>query len=302
MKKRLLFIPLHYNLKPHKDFKDALSVYFDCVDYNDVMFLLDGSSIIFDYIFIQSGALHPANLANIKTVTKAKVIQWTGDARADVMENVSQYKGIADLTLLAVGIGQKQMYEEATMSIVDYLQQGVFNSFFIEPKELTEGKTVFIGNNYDHFEGAIERGKLCRELAYDPTFETIGNGWNWRHNNTRSVPYIDSAKIYNESYISISHACFNDIEGYYSNRTIDIMASGSCCLMRYVPNAEKFFTHEENVMFYNSNEEAISIIKFLKGNPDVRNEIAWSGHNLAKQYHTFNYRAKELKHLTDKYL
>jgi len=238
----------------------------------------------------------------LKSATSAKVIQWTGDARSEVMENVTQYKGIADLTLLAVGIGQKEMYESALGCPVDYLQQGVFDSFFIEPQELTEGKTVFIGNNYDQFEGARERAKLCRDLAYDTTFETIGNGWNWRHNNTRSIPYHESAKIYNESYISISHACFNDVEGYYSNRTIDIMAAGGCCLMRYVPNAEKFFKHEENVMFYQTNEEAVSIIKFLKQNPDVRNEIAWSGHNLAKKYHTFKYRAKELKELIQKHL
>jgi hypothetical protein len=187
------------------------------------------------------------------------------------------------------------------------LQQGVFNSFFVEPKELQSGKVVFIGNNYDHFEGAVERENLCLILSSRMNgfedFEVIGNGFdNGMFNNTRSISYHESATIYNESYISISHACFNDIEGYYSNRTFDIMASGGCCLMRYAKGAEKYFTHEENVMFYHTNEEAIEIIKFLIANPDVRNAIALSGYNLANKYHTFDVRAKELKQLIDKHL
>jgi spore maturation protein CgeB len=315
MKKHLLFIPLHYNItpRPHEDWFNALNKEFECEYFKNNMGEHD---YFFQYIFVQSGALSRNILLSLKYATNAKVIQWTGDARAEVMGNVLQYKRAADLTLLSVGIGQKEMYEQALGSPVGYLQQGVFESFFIEPKELTEGKIVFIGNNYDQFEGAIERAELCAMLSGEcKQFEVIGNGWNERfvikdrqikgvacvgnYNNSRSIPYEQSARIYNESYISISHACFNDIEGYYSNRTIDIMASGGCCLMRYTPNAEKYFRHGVDVWFYKTNNECLQAIHMLTLNPKLRNEIARNGHETAKKFHTFSARAKELKQILD---
>lgn len=278
----------------------------------------------FDYILLQSGAIKSDGLFGLRSTKNrsggAKIIQWTGDARAEAMENVTQYKGIADLTLLAVGVGQREMYETALGCPVDYLQQGVFNSFFIEPKELTEGKAVFIGNNYDHFDGAVERSALCERLSLHFSFdhliyfEVIGNGFVKEqyvasidqhvnlYSNYRSIPYVDSAKIYNESYISISHACFNDIEGYYSNRTIDIMASGGCCLQRWFPGIENYFTDGYDCVVYRTNEEALEKIQYLIERPEVRNMIARNGHNTAKQKHTFAVRAKEIKQLIDKHL
>lgn len=249
---------------------------------------------------MQSGAIDPSVLVDYADITRAKTIQWTGDARSEAMENVTQYKGIADLTLLAVGIGQKDLYSE--MGKVDYLQQGVFNSFFIEPRELRDANFVFIGNNYGHFPGAIEREEMCRDFSRYIHFETIGNGWSAEHNNTRSIPYAESAKIYNESYISISHACFNDIEGYYSNRTIDIMAAGGCCLQRWFPGIENYFTDGYDCVVYSTIEEAKEKIRYLYARPEIRNMIARNGHNTAKQKHTFEVRAREVKQLIEKHL
>lgn len=299
MKPRLLFIPLHYDAspRPHEDWFSALSKEFDC-DYGEPK-----SNGNYDYIFMQSGSLQKYGLHGMKSLRHFKVIQWTGDARVDAMENVTQYKGIADLTLLAVGIGQKQIYESALGCPVDYLQQGVFNSFFIKPQQMESGKTVFIGNNYDHFEGAVERAELCRHanLIFE-NFETIGNGWDKSHGNVRSIPYTDSAKIYNESYISISHACFNNINGYYSNRTIDIMAAGGCCLQRWFPGIENYFTDMYDCVVYRTNDEALEKIAWLNCSPERRNMIAINGHNTAKQKHTFDVRASEVKQLIKKHL
>ena len=306
MKKRLLFIPLHYNTtpQPHEDWFNALNDEFDVMYFRfDLANRTLTGAFKPEYIFIQSGAILPDQVEYIKEYTGAKLIQWTGDARSEAMENVTQYKGVVDLTLLAVGIGQKEMYEKALGSPVGYMQQGVFESFFKEPKELESGRIVFIGNNYDHFEGAVERSELCKMLSSKfriDEFEVIGNGFNnssW--NNVRSIPYDESAQIYNDAYISISHACFNDIEGYYSNRTLDIMASGGCCFMRYVPNLEQFFENGKHCVFYYDNEDCKTKIEYFLKRPDLRNEIARNGYELAKQKHTFKQRAKEIKFYTD---
>lgn len=291
--KRLLFLPLDYHLNPNPDFLVGLSEYF--VVWGDTK-----PASNFAYIFMQCGALHPTALRKIKG--GAKVIIWTGDARAEAMENVTQYADIADLTLLAVGIGQKEMYSKV-MGKVDYLQQGVFDSFFIEPKEVENKTIVFIGNNYDHFTGAVDREQLCMKLAKElPLFETIGNGWDRTYANNRSCPYNQSHLIYNNAYISISHACFNDIEGYYSNRTIDIMASGGCCLQRWFPGIENYFTDGYDCVVYRTNDEALEKVQYLIERPEIRNMIARNGHNTAKQKHTFSVRAREIKELIYKHL
>lgn len=308
-----MFIPLHYdaNPRPHEDWFNAFDKYYECVYFKKSF-----SRIFnwYDFIFIQSGAMEPDELLLWRYANpKAKIIQWTGDARAELMENVTQYKSIVDLTLLAVGIGQKKMYEDALGSPVDYLQQGVFESFFLPPKELQSGKIVFIGNNYDQFEGARERNELCEMLSkeFPNDFEVIGNGFNaYRqidttipfssekiYNNYRSIPYSESAQIYNNAYISISHACFNDIEGYYSNRTLDIMASGGCCLMRSIPKIGEIMS----VLTYESNNRCIDKIKWLIDNPLIRNNYAKESF-LQAQNHTFEYRVLEIKQIIEKYL
>lgn len=299
--KKLLFIPQHYfaEPRPHEEWFIEFSKVFDCVYHNDNNVY---SILSFDYIFVQSGAILARDLHMLKSYIGGKVIQWTGDCRDECMSSVTDYENLVDLTLLAVGIGQKSIYEKALNIKVDYLQQGVFKEFYLPFKPLQSGGIVFIGNNYDYFEGAIERTNLCKKLSscFD-SFEVVGNGFNLEgFNNKRSIPYIDSAKIYNESYISISHACFNDVEGYYSNRTLDILASGSCCLMRYVPNIEKFFTDMEHVVFYKNNDEAVAKIKMLLDNPELRNKIALSGQKLAMEKHTFGYRVKEINEYLQK--
>lgn len=294
--KKLLFIPLGWQHKPNPDLFNAFKKEFETHHHESMT-----ESILFypDYIYVQCGAISVSDLYELKKESGAKVVQWTGDARAELMQNVLEYKNIADLTLLAVGIGQKEMYEKALNHPVGYLQQGVFNSFFLPVKQMDgdeENEVVFIGNNYDHFEGAVERTELCKMLSEYGNFEVIGNGFNSpEFTNDRSVPYIDSAQIYNDAYISISHACFNDIEGYYSNRTLDIMAAGGCCLMRRVPNCEELFVDMKHVVYYRDNEEAFEKINMLFCNPEIRNCISLEGQKFVKRFHTFDYRVKEIK-------
>ena len=298
--KKLLFIPLGWQSKPNPDLFNAFCKEFETLHYESLV-----EAILFDpdFIYVQCGAISVSDLYELKKESGAKVVQWTGDCRAELMQNVLEFKDIADLTLLAVGIGQKEMYEKALNHRVGYLQQGVFNSFFLPVKtEFETGSVVFIGNNYDHFEGALERTELCEVLSECfEYFEVIGNGFNSpEFSNTRSVPYIDSAEIYNNAYISISHACFNEIEGYYSNRTLDIMAAGGCCLMRRVPNCEELFVDMKHVVYYRDSEEAVDKIIMLFSNPEIRNSVSLAGQNLVKKFHTFDYRVKEIKSALEK--
>lgn len=303
--KRLLFIPLDWQLpvKPHQAYYTSLASHFNVLYYLD-----QPSSINFspDIIFVHSGALVPELLTELKDMTGATVIQWTGDCRSELLQPVMSYKGICDITALACGIGQKDMYEDAMGHKVYYLQHAVEPYQFLSVREnLTKPeKVVFIGNNYDQFPGAVERTQLCKALSivFSANFEVIGNGFaSHEFKNSRAIKYDQTPEIYSNSYIGISANIYNDIEGYWSNRPLDIMAAGSCCLMRYTPRMEKWFTDMQDCVFFSSNTEAISKIQMLLDNPELRNKIALTGQKKVKMFHSYDSRVLELMEIIEKH-
>jgi hypothetical protein len=281
--KKLLFIPLDYQHKPYQEFYEAFCkrfvtyYYSDNVKYSDI-----------DYIFARCGVLPVDKMIELKQKTGAFLMQWTGDAKDYILPEVVMYKDCADLTLLASGIGQKEMYETALGHPVRYFQHHVSDWQFLPVKNIKQG------NN--HFEGAVERNNLCELLTSKFTqFEVWGNGYNLpQYRNPSSMPFHEAHHMYNKAYISISANCFNDIEGYYSDRPLHIMAAGGCCLMRYTPNIERWFTDMEHCVFYHSNDEAVEKINMLIANPELRNKIALQGQEQVMKFHHNDFRVLEL--------
>ncbi len=296
--KRLLFIPQDYEYVPYKEFFVELCKQFYSVYYTDQTTALDFKP---DYVFVHSSAINPFVLIELKEQCNCYIIQWTGDIRPEPLEQVLNYKGIADLTLLASGIGQKEMYEKAMNGPVNYLQHFVSQSQYIPVNNEPNNNILFIGNAYSHFPGGAERNELCAKLSgLYPNFEVIGNGFNTpEYNNHRTVLYNDTQPLYNSAYISISANIYNDCEGYWSNRPLNIMAAGGCCLMRYVPGMERVFKDGEHCVFYKSNEEAVEKIEILVNDKELRNKIAAAGQKLVMEFHSDKYRVGEIKKYLD---
>lgn len=295
--KRLLYIPLNYHQNSHPALLSAFKLYFNCEQFTTLQAANEFNP---HYVYVQSGAIHPQLLQYVKIQTNAKIIQWTGDCRREPLSEVLAYKDICDLTLLACAIGQQDMYAPLLPHPVKYWQHAVNQSQFRTVQtELKQKHIRFIGNSYAHFDGAVERDLLCKKLTAEfPLFEVWGNGYaTGEYRNPDSIPFPKIFDKYNQTYISLSSNIFNDIEGYWSNRPLTIMAAGSCCLMRYTPNAENWFTDMEHCVFYKTEEEAIDKINYLLAHPDVRNKIAQQGQLLVQEKHTYNYRAHEFKQL-----
>ncbi len=290
--KKLLFIPQDYHLQPHKPWFDAFSLHFETK-----YFTTPGEAVSFHphYVFMQSSAIGGEIIHLLKDLG-AKIIQWTGDARYELLSEVINTP--ADITFLAAGVGQKEMYEKELQHPVYYLQHAAHE--FREVNKWASG-IVFVGNNYDQFPGGKERNELCELLTKEfEDFNVFGSGYNLpQYRNPATIPYDQVADLYNRSYISISASIFNDIEGYWSNRPLDIMAAGSCCLMRYSPNLEKYFKDGIDCMFYYSNEDAVQKIRFLKLHPWLRSEIANNGQWAVKRFHTYDYRTIQIREVLD---
>jgi spore maturation protein CgeB len=252
-----------------------------------------------DIIYTQCGAIDTNLLIELKEKTGAIVMQWTGNARAGILDEIMIYKDVSDITFLASGIGQKELYENALNQPVFYLQHGMASFAFKKVRtDITDNSIIFIGNNYDEFEGASERNNLCELLTNTfETFEVWGNGYadKTKYRNPDSIPYHLSHDLYNKSYIGIAANSFNYIDGYWSHRKLDIMAAGCCCLMRYVPRLEDYFQDMVHGVFYKTNQEAIEKINFLIANPDLRNKIAQQGQEIVQKYHTLDYRVIEIQ-------
>ncbi len=285
--KRLLFIPMDYQLRPNKPWFDAFSLHFETQYYTT-----PGEAVAFHphYVFMQSWAVTGEVLHLLKALG-AKIIQWTGDARHELLSEVINTP--ADITFLASGVDQKEMYEKALQHPVYYLQHAA--SEFREVNKEASG-IVFVGNNYDQFPGGKERNELCELLTKEfEDFNVYGSGYNLpKYRNPATISYDQVADLYNRSYISISASIFNDIEGYWSNRPLDIMAAGSCCLMRYSPNLERYFTDGNDCAFYHSNEEAVDLIRYLKADSIRRYMLARTGQETVSLTHTYKYRVQQI--------
>jgi len=290
MKPSLLFIPLDWHKKDVQLMLfDSLQTYFNCRYYDG----LNAELIINppECIYVQSGAMEVKQLRELKDLCNgAKVIQWTGDYRPNLLPEVIQYKGIADVTLLACGIGQKKEYEDALGHEVVWMQHA--GSMFLEPKKVADNSIAFVGNYYDQFPGGVERNKLCHDLdvKYGDDFFCFGS---WIDSRGQCA-YDDTAWIYNNAFVSISANIYNDVEGYWSNRPYDILAAGSCCLMRYVPGIERHFEDMKHCVYYHSNEEAIEKIEWLFNHPSERDRIATEGYIHVRESHSYINRAKEI--------
>jgi len=82
------------------------------------------------------------------------------------------------------------------------------------------------------------------------------------------------------------------LEGYFSNRIVNVMASGVFHLTSYVDGAE-IFEDKKDLAFYNDNDERDSLIVYYLKNDDKREKIALNGYDKVKTY-TFDNLARKI--------
>lgn len=291
---RLLYIPLDYHLETYREWYEAFSKHYEVKYYVS----LEDAIIFKPHILLcHAGALSLNELKALRVnLASASMYDWTGDCREELLEPVMRGKNIFDATFMAAGIGQKDMYEKALGHPVHYLQHAVAADIqYSVRRNFLDKKITFIGNNYDQFEGARERNELCELLSKEYIdFKIYGNGYDDpKYNNCHSVHPTLKYQLYNESYVALSSNILNGIEGYWSDRPLEIMAAGSCCIMRYVPNLEKYFIDHKECFFYDSNTEALRIIRDLLSNEYFRNQVAAAGQKRVLSKHTYDNRVHE---------
>lgn len=278
---KLLFIPL---LPGNPETDDLYKAF--CKKYEVHFYKHINEAIAFqpDIVYIHSGALPLGRALAIKTATNALWTQWTGDcAEGSLLEPVLRYRNICDITFLACGDGLKKEYENELGHHVHWLPHSVAEWQFRPVNPDAKG-IVFVGNNYTHFSGGVERFTLNQELSKRDDFRLYGSGWHGTH----PVKWESLPDIYNSAFIGLSNNLINNIPLYFSNRPLNVMAAGSLCLMRYVPGIEEYFTDGYDCVLYETIEEALNKINVHRSITDPaiskRNVIAANGQRKVRQF------------------
>ena len=105
-------------------------------------------------------------------------------------------------------------------------------------------------------------------------------------NYYKEMPYIFASSDIN---LNIS---VKGIQSGMPQRTLDVMASGGFLLSNYQPELGEYFSCGEDVVVYESMEDAVEKCQFYLANDNLRKEIARRGrlrvleeHNLTDKIH-----------------
>jgi len=213
------------------------------------------------------------------------MMQWTGDIRETVPEQMSKRAPYFDITYIAMA-GQIPMYQRYGRA--EYLPIAIDPEEVLEHHDIPKHDIVFIGNHYGTlFPSSSERLDLCQNLSKKfKGFAVYGNGWPNTVNTKGSCDLKKQAAYYRNANICISMNHFNGIEQYYSERLLWCLASGTPTLVRHFPGIEKEFV--EYIPFKSTQDAAEKISNL----PTVDTERA-KQHILAN--HTWRNRFEKVR-------
>lgn len=113
---------------------------------------------------------------------------------------------------------------------------------------------------------------------------------------------IEMLRALHRSKIAINmHA---EVAGSFAGnvRLFEATGAGTCLITDNKKNISDFFIPDEEVVVYDSIDEAIEKIKWLLENPSYIDEIATKGQQRTLRDHTFQKRAKDLKNIIDDHM
>lgn len=135
-----------------------------------------------------------------------------------------------------------------------------------------------------------ERLLLITMLSKHWDFKLYSNSTNEVFQNTIQCGtvgyYQEMPKVFKNSKINLN-VTLRSIEAGIPQRCIDIMGSHGLLLTNYQKDLEEYFKDQENLLIYQSAQEAYEKVKFYLEHEDLRQKIENKGYETVKNY--FNY-------------
>ena len=250
-----------------------------------------------------SDVISPNTLAEIrKNLSRVYISNWTGDIRTSIVKYFIDTSKEIDLSLIS-SVGQLELYKSAGCENVDYWQIGYDEKKFFrlddEKRSILNKKyncdIVFCCNNFigADFPGAELRKKVISIFQdyFKDKFSLYGAGHNYSKGN---LNFFKQNEVYNSAKIILSINHFNDVELYFSDRQLVSMASGTLTLSKYIPGLEKYFENKKDLVWFNTEEEALELAKYYLDHPEEAEEIGKNGAKKVLEEHTYFCRVNEL--------
>ena len=178
--------------------------------------------------------------------------------------------------------------------------------FYPRAVEKTD-EVALMGNNLDLQRDGYDKRRLLVEEALEHGYDVhiYGNGWDYLresgYSNLTLHPFVtedEFAEACSRTKITLGINGVNDVELYASwRRTINSLACASFHLTHYVPGMERLFSNRENLVWFHSISEAMSLIDYYLSHDTERETIARQGREEVLKNHTWDARiAMMLQH------
>jgi len=131
--------------------------------------------------------------------------------------------------------------------------------------------------------------------AYGWRFALHGSGWG---QGSRPIALHKAHEIYQRAKVGLSVSLMNDLERYSSDRLLRILSCGALALVRWFPGMGAWgLRHGENCLVWRTADEAVELSRgALAADTD---HVREAGAALAREHHTWDVRAIEMKALID---
>ena len=145
---------------------------------------------------------------------------------------------------------------------------------------------MFIGNNYQ-----ASRLPLLTKLDNLFNLKVFGIGWGNNGFNCGGPVFGEEfSKVCSKAKINISVIApeHMHLESYFSNRLVNVLATGNFYIEHYSRGMEKVFTNKKHLVWYKNENELCELIKYYLVNEKEREEIALEGQKEVCKNYTYD--------------
>jgi hypothetical protein len=206
--------------------------------------------------------------------------------------------------LFALAREASLFFTTARGSVPDFRNEGVKNAEYIRtgcdptdhfidrPDPAFAGEVAFVGAA-----NMPNRSELLGAVAAECPLALYGRGWEKaigiRPVREHAYP-ADLRKICASAKIVLGIDARRDIDLYFSNRTWLTLGCGGFFLTGYVPNLEEYFVNHQHLVWFESVDECLDLIRHYLPKERERRRIARSGCEYVHTYHTFRHATAEM--------
>lgn len=239
-----------------------------------------------DLVYLESGYnIDPALLEAIRKQLGIPVTMWFGDACVDEnhIERILRYAQTVDWQVVVDREAQDRARERGIAN-VEFVPFFGYDHYF---KPLGVKKRVdilFTGKSYignTIFPFSAERLHFIEAVnrEFGKGLHVVGEGWEplgLTNYSGERVPEWDVNVLNNKSKIVLAFDA-TQTQDFTSCRTYHALLSGAFVLTRSFPGIEKFFVNGEHLVWFDTEEEGLRLIRHYLDSDEERERIASAG-------------------------